>query len=290
PIANAPRIISDLQSFFPPAQGRYVFGPMLQLGWGTPTIITLSLGVILEVPDPVRLAILGQIKTALPTDDLALIELHIDVFGTVDFGQKMLAIDGAMYDSRLLIYSLSGQMALRLAWGDQPNFAFSAGGLNPRFQPPPNFPQLERMSVSIGDGDNPRLSSNSYLAVTSNSVQWGANVELYASAAGFSVHGYIGFDALFILSPFSFEIDFNAGLDVSFEGHSLAGISVEGLLAGPTPWHVHGHAEFHILFFSVGATVDLTWCGSTPAVIPSTPVLLSSCAGVSDNRQCVPVL
>src|SRR5262249_49507095 len=94
-----------------------------------------------------------------------------------------------------------------------------------------------------------------------------------------------GFDALFILSPFSFEIDFNAGLDVSFEGHSLAGISVEGLLAGPTPWHVHGHAEFHILFFSVGATVDLTWGDSTPAGIPSTPVLPALEAALADNRN-----
>ena len=52
PIANAPQIISNIESFFPPAEGRYMFGPMLEIGWGTPTLITLAVGVILEVPDP----------------------------------------------------------------------------------------------------------------------------------------------------------------------------------------------------------------------------------------------
>ncbi len=32
---------------------------MLTLGWGTPTLITLTLGVLLEVPDPIRIVILG---------------------------------------------------------------------------------------------------------------------------------------------------------------------------------------------------------------------------------------
>ena len=37
-----------------------MFGPMLEIGWGTPTLITLEIGVILEVPDPVRIALLGS--------------------------------------------------------------------------------------------------------------------------------------------------------------------------------------------------------------------------------------
>ena len=53
----------------------------------TPTLLDpVEVGVILEVPDPVRLAILGEIKVAIPTPDLALIEMNIDVLGTIDFG------------------------------------------------------------------------------------------------------------------------------------------------------------------------------------------------------------
>jgi hypothetical protein len=275
PIANAPQIISDIRSFFPVAVGRYIFGPIVGIGWGTPTLIQLTLGVILEVPDPFRLVILGLIDAGLPTQDEALIELHIDVLGIVDFGAKTLSIDGSLYDSRVLIYSLAGDLALRLSWGDNPNFVFSLGGFNPHFNTNGlNVPaNMQRMSVSIGDGDNPRISSNSYFAVTSNSLQFGANVEAYASAGGFSIHGYLGFDVLIIISPFSFEFDFSAGFDVAYNGTTLAGLNVDGVFSGPTPWHLHGDASITFLCFSVSASVDLTWGDSTQAVLPQKPVI-----------------
>ena len=40
-VANAPRIISDLRTFFPPQQGTFLIGPMAKLGWGTPTLVSL---------------------------------------------------------------------------------------------------------------------------------------------------------------------------------------------------------------------------------------------------------
>jgi hypothetical protein len=286
PIANAPQIISSIESFFPPAEGRYLFGPMLKIGWGSPTLITASVGVILEVPDPIRLALLGLIDAGLPTAEVALIELHIDVLGLIDFGAKILTIDGSLYDSHVLIYSLAGDLALRLTWGDDPNFVFSLGGFNAHFNTAGlNLPVLHRLSVSIGDGDNPRISANSYYAVTSNSVQFGANVEVYAEAAGFAIHGYLGFDVLIILSPFSFEFDYSAGFDVSFEGVSLCGLRVDGLFSGPRPWHLHGEASIDILFFSVSASLDLTWGDSTPAILPSKAVLPDLLAALADPRN-----
>jgi hypothetical protein len=286
PIANAPQIISDIENFFPPAEGRYLFGPMLELGWGTPTLITLAVGLILEVPDPIRLALLGLIDAGLPSTEAALIELHIDVLGILDFGTKTLAIDGSLYDSRVLIFSLAGDLALRLSWGDNPNFLFSLGGFNPHFNTNGlNVPNMHRLTVSIGDGDNPRISANSYFAITSNSLQFGSNVEAYASAAGFTIHGYLGFDVLIIFSPFSFEFDFSAGFDVSFEGVSLLGLSVDGTFAGPRPWHLHGDASIHILFFTVSATLDLTWGDSTPAILPQKPVLPDLLPAFQDTRN-----
>lgn len=286
PIANAPQIISSIENFFPPAEGRYLFGPMLEIGWGTPTLITLAVGVILEVPDPVRLALLGLIDAGLPTTEAALIELHIDVLGLLDFGAKTLSIDGSLYDSRVLIFSMAGDLALRLNWGDNPNFLFSLGGFNPHFNTNGlDLPQMQRCSVSVGDGDNPRISANNYFAVTSNSLQFGADVEAYASAAGFTIHGYLGFDVLIIYSPFSFEFDFSAGFDVSFEGASLCGLHVDGLFSGPRPWHLHGDASINILFFSVSASLDITWGDSTPAILPQKPVLPDLTAALQDPRN-----
>ena len=290
PIANAPKIISDIESFFPPQQGRYLFGPMVQIGWGEVNLLTFSVGIILEVPDPVRLAILGEVKVAIPTSDLALIEMNIDVLGTIDFGLGKIAIDGTMYDSHVLAFQLGGDMAFRLGWGSNPEFLVSFGGFNPTFTPPPDVPQLARLSISLGSGSNPRLTAQSYFAVTSNTLQFGANVELYASAAGFSVHGWVGFDALFQFSPFAFEIDFSAGFDISFEGASLCGIQLDASLSGVTPWHLHGDASFHILFFSVSASIDLTWGDTQQTALPAQPVLPPLVAALGDPRNWSVVL
>jgi Family of unknown function (DUF6603) len=286
PIANAPQIITSIENFFPPAEGRYLFGPMLELGWGTPTLITFAIGIILEVPDPVRLVLLGLIDAGLPTMDAALVELHIDVLGVMDFGAKTLAIDGSLYDSRVLIYSVMGDLALRLSWGDNPNFLLSLGGFNPHFNTVGlDVPSLHRLTVSIGDGDNPRISANSYFAITSNSLQFGSDVEAYASAAGFTIHGYLGWDVLIIYSPFSFEVDFSGGFDASFEGHTLCNLTVHGVFTGPRPWHLHGDASIDILFFSVSASISLTWGDSTPATVDKKKVLPDLTAALGDARN-----
>ena len=282
PVDNAPQIISEMESFFPPAQGRYLFGPMFSIGWGTPTLLDFEVGVILEVPDPVRLAILGEITATIPSPDFALISLHVQVLGTIDFGLQQLAIDGTMYDSYLLAYQLSGDMALRLNWGGNPNFLFSLGGFNPQFQPPPGVPALSRLSVSLGSGSNPRLSASSYFAVTSNTLQFGANVDAYASAGGFAVHGYVGYDVLFVFSPFSFEADFSAGFDISYDGDTFAGIQLSATLSGPNPWHLHGTASLELLFFSVGVSIDLTWGDPAQATLPSVAVLPALTAALAD--------
>lgn len=274
PIDNAPQIISDIRNFFPIAEGRYLFGPLLELGWGTPTLITLTLGVLLEVPDPIRIAILGLIDAGLPTEDDALLVLHIEVLGIIDFGAKTLSVDGTLFDSSVLVYALAGDLALRVSWGSNPNFLFSLGGFNPNFNTDGlDVPKLARLSVSLGHGSNPRISADSYFAVTSNTVQFGANVQAYASAGGFSIQGYLGYDVLIIISPFSFEFDFSASFDVAYDGHTLLGLNVNGTFQGPTPWHFHGEASISLLFFSVSASVDLTWGSSTQATIPAQPVL-----------------
>jgi hypothetical protein len=274
PIDNAPQIISDIRNFFPIAEGRYLFGPLLELGWGTPTRITLTLGVLLEVPDPIRIAILGLIDAGLPTEDDALLVLHVEVLGIIDFGAKTLSIDGTLFDSSVLIYALAGDMALRVSWGSNPNFLFSLGGFNPNFNTDGlDVPKLARLAVSLGKGNNPRISADSYFALTSNSVQFGANVQVYASAGGFSIQGYLGYDVLIIISPFSFEFDFSASFDVAYDGDTLLGLNVNGTFQGPTPWHFHGEASISLLFFSVSASVDLTWGSSTQATIPAQPVL-----------------
>ena len=96
--------------------------------------------MILEVPDPVRIALLGSLHMALPDADAPLILIHIDVAGTLDFGTDQLAIDGTMYDSYIAAFQLSGDMALRLNWGANPDFRRLDGRLLPRLHAPGRLP------------------------------------------------------------------------------------------------------------------------------------------------------
>src|SRR5680860_523635 len=56
-VENSERIISDLRQVFPPQEGRFVFGPMAKIGWGS--IMTIDLGLLIELPEPIRISILG---------------------------------------------------------------------------------------------------------------------------------------------------------------------------------------------------------------------------------------
>ena len=168
PIRNAPQIISDLRTVFPPVRDRHVFGPMARIAWGTPTILTLDIGLLLELPEPVRLIILGRLQIVLPDPDLALIRVRMDAIGIIDFNKEEVSLDATLYDSRILAFVLTGDMALRANWGRQPTFVLAVGGFNPRFRAPSGFPQLARLALSLGDSDNPRLRFESYLALTSN--------------------------------------------------------------------------------------------------------------------------
>ena len=181
-VQNAPRIISDLKAIFPPYVGKFLIGPMGKLGWGTPTLVSLSLGLIIEIPG--NIAILGVLRVALPDQNAALINLQVNFVGTLDFGKKLFAFDASLFDSRILVMTLEGDMAVRLKWGDNPDFLMTAGGFHPSFTPPPlALPTLRRMSLSILDTSVARIRVENYFAITSNTVQFGATLNCSLDSA-----------------------------------------------------------------------------------------------------------
>ncbi len=259
PIANANVIVSNLSTIFPIAPNRYVFGPMALIGWGTPTLVKIKLAIVLEVPQPILLALLGQASIAIPAEDAAIIAINFDVVGILDFGRSTFAVDATLRDSRIAAFALTGDMAMRMAWGDKPNFALAIGGFNPHFTAPPGFPSLRRITVALGNGANPRITLEGYFAITSNSLQFGAKAELCASRGGFSIKGWVGFDALLIFDPLSFEFDFAAGMTLNRGSSRIAGITVRGTLTGPSPFHAKGEGCISLFFFDVCVPFDATF-------------------------------
>jgi hypothetical protein len=260
PLGKAKELVAGLGAVFPVAKGRHVVGPMVKLGWGTPTLVTLDVALLLELPTPLRLAILGKLHMALPTKEKALVVINVDLLGVVDFEQGTAAVDAALRDSRIAAFPISGGMAMRANWLGKPAFALSVGGFHPRFTPPPGFPKVDRVQIALLTGDNPRLRMESYLALTSNTAQIGARVDLYAAALGFSVAGMLGFDALLQFDPFHFEVDIAGSLALKKGSKQLMLVRVELGLSGPNRWHARGLARAEILFFDVEISFD-RWFG-----------------------------
>lgn len=273
-VANAPRIISDLKRIFPPLNGRFLIGPMAKLGWGTPALITLELGVILEIPRP-AFAILGVLRMALPAADVAILNLQVSFLGIVDFEKKQLTFDASLFDSRVLTFTLTGDMAVRLFWGDDANFLLTVGGFHPAYTPPPmGLGPLNRLAIVIFAG-NPSLRAEAYFAVTSNTVQFGAKIELLAGVDIFNVYGFVGLDALIQFDPFHFIIQIGALVAVRSGTSTLFSIRLSLTLEGVTPWHAHGTGSFEISFIftiTIPVSFDVTFGEARITSLPSIDV------------------
>jgi Family of unknown function (DUF6603) len=288
-IANAPKIISDLRAFFPPQEGIFLIGPMAKLGWGTPTLVSVSLGVIIEIPG--NIAILGVLKVAVPADDVAIILLQVNFVGAIEFDKQRLYFFAALFESRVAFLTIDGEMGLLVAWGADANFVLSVGGFHPQFSPPPlPFPSPNRIAISLLNTPVTRVRIEGYFAVTSNTVQFGARVEVFFGLDELNVQGYLAFDALFQFSPFHFIIEISASLSVKVFGVGLFSVGVRGSLDGPEPWHIKGHGSISLLFWDIDVDFEKTWGENRNTMLPPIVVLplLQGELGKPDNWRALP--
>lgn len=291
-VENAPQIISNLSAIFPPAQDRFLFGPMAIIGWGgSPPILSMEIGIILELPDPVRLIILGRLSVTLPgksdessqagssgtggeekKQDTPKIKLQLDSLGIIDFGSGDISLDAYLYDSTIGPFTITGGMALRASFGAKPMFLLSVGGYHPAFQVPAGFPSVERVAIGLNkkeSGVEVRLQLSAYFALTSNTVQFGAHLDLYVQIAGFvEIIGLLGFDALIQFKPFGVIASFEAMVSVKVSGLTLMAVGLQVNLEGPSPWHVWGKAHFEILGFKQSAEFSAVIGRADPPPLP----------------------
>lgn len=279
-VANAPRIISDLRAFFPAEEGKFLIGPMAKLGWGTPTLVSVSLGVIVEFSTQgsfsvQSLTILGVLKIALPTEEAPLLVLQVQFLGRIEFDKRRAYFFASLYDSRILFMTIEGEMGLLIDWSDNPNFVLSVGGFHPSFTPPPMpFPVPRRIAVELSNNPFYRVRVENYFAVTSNTVQFGARAELeFRIGDAFQINGHIAFDALFQFSPFYFIIGVSASVSLRLFGMGVFSIRLEFELSGPTPWRAKGTGYISFLFFEFSANFDVTWGDNADTVLEPITVL-----------------
>jgi hypothetical protein len=268
---------AQLAGIFPAARDRFVVAPIAVLQYGPPIqpLVEATVAVVIGLPQPVQFALLGDATSELPSRSTPTISLTVALVGTVDIAARTVAIDASLRDSRIGPLNLYGDLAFRLGWGEQPYFLLSIGGFNPHFQAPSNFPTLRRLTLGYtAPGGLVRLRIESYFAITSNTLQLGARIEVQVRIEIVSIDGMLAFDALVIFSPFSFRIDFLASLSVTVFGAKLLAIHLEGTIKGPKPWHVTGKARLSVLFIEAAVDVDVKFGGEPsleelPAVDPT---------------------
>jgi hypothetical protein len=273
PVANAPRIISDLRAIFPPQKDRFLIGPMAKLGWGTPTLIRVSLGVIIEIPGNVA-AIVGVLKVALPVEDAPLLVLQVSFVGAIELDRARAWFFAALHESRILFIPLEGEMGMLLALGADANLVLSVGGFHPSFSPPPlPFPSPRRLSMDIVNTPLARIRAEAYFAITTNTAQFGARAELFFGFDDFSVQGHLGFDALLRYAPLYLIVEVEARASLKAVGVGVFGIDLEFTLEGPTPWRARGRGSVSLLFIEISADFDETWGESRNITLPALLVL-----------------
>jgi hypothetical protein len=247
PIANAPQIINQLRTIFPFSPGGFIIGPMLELGWGTPSLVTARIGVLIEAS---QIVIVGQVIVQLPPlvdKSLALLYLQMDIAGGVVFDPLKFWLDGLLRDSRVLFISLTGQFAFRAVFGDKPTFLISAGGFHPRFTDiPPDIPQpFQRVGAEFSIGIV-GMEFKGYFAVTSATVQGGSSMRVWGDVGIAAFEGGFEFNAIIYLVPkFRFEVDIHVWAGVEVFGIDFASVDIYGMLAGPGRWRIVGTATIH---------------------------------------------
>jgi hypothetical protein len=286
PVADAPRIINRLRAIFPPTPRALIFGPMVEIGWGTPTIISIRMGLLFQFDNvfggdqPIsiqRIILLGQMRVALPPllpDGKEILKLLVDFYGYYDFDINRLEFTARLRDSHVLFLQLTGQIYVRADFGDQPGFLLSAGGFHPEFKAPEGTPSpIDRLGVSFSIGIV-KITSQQYYALTPATVQTGNDFRITAKVGPVELAGWLGYDALIELEPiFRFKIDMRAGVEVKFKGYTLASVNLKLHLEGPGRWIAKGTVSFSILLWDVEKSFDEAW--GTAAQIEQTSTNVS---------------
>lgn len=253
PIPRARQIVADVGAIFPPTRDQFVVGPMVKFGWGQ-GLVTATLAIIVQFP-ALKIALLGRLQLQVPpVDEAAIVVLRLDFAGIVDIPGKELSFDGSLDGSRVAVFSITGDIAVRAGWGEQPNFAMSGGGWYPGYDKiPPGFPALRRLGLSLATSDNPRLRLEVYFALTPATLQFGGRAEFYYSidiaiVGLLEIDAAASFDAL-LEFPSNFVAHFNVHVLLRRNHEPFVGVELDVRLTGAQPIVIDGKASLH-------------WCGT----------------------------
>ena len=248
----------EADKIFPAKRSQFFVGLLGQLSYEP--VVRCSFGLMFQVPDPCSVIIVGALAVGIKGTDV--IRINVAFSGEIDF-KKGIQFDASLYDSEIVGIRLEGDMAFRLFWGGPvKGFLMSVGGFHPAYKPEEamHVSDMRRLSLKL-DYSVLKVGLETYLAITSNSFQIGAHLDIQVGWSKFGITGYAGFDALFQFDPFMFMFDIEAGMAVMIGSWRIMSVDLALSLAGPRPWHAKGSASFCFLGLGVDVSFDETWGG-----------------------------
>jgi hypothetical protein len=281
PAAHLPSLLSTLDAMFPVRDGAFSIGLLAHFTWGPNALAKIDLGLFYDTSAPARLTALAQLLVEVP-----LARIRLQALGVLDFDEGELDLQARLFDSRIIGFDVSGDAAVMLRWGHDPAFVLSIGGFHPAFTPPTDFQKkfgpLQRITIRPHMDDSVlKLSLQAYIAVTSNTVQLGARLELGVDVSAFSVDGMLAFDALVQFSPsFWFDVSVEGGVSIKVFGMNLLSAHLGAEMTGPHPWWAKGTATITILWWDVDYDFEIgTRTGPPDGATLATSDVLTQLAG-----------
>jgi hypothetical protein len=238
-----------------------------------------------------RVVLVGQLKVAIgPTKDnpdVTVVKLIVDILGFWDLDKKRYGFLASLRDSKIATIDIVGGLGVWGEYGAQPRFLLAAGGFNPRFKDVPTelSGAIARLGAAFKVGRF-NLTFTGYFALTPGTIQAGINFAATAKIGPVGLKGELGFEVLIYLDPYThFIADFRITAEISYKGHTLAGVKVTGTVEGPGLWHIQGKVTFSILWWDISKSFDESWGTAPELTSASTNVqaLIAAELGKRDN-------
>jgi hypothetical protein len=110
------------------------------------SFLTAQIGVIISLPAP-RIVIIGRGRVALPAPQLPIIDLRASLYGEITPDHLLVLV--SLNGSSIASFSVYGDIGILLRWGGSPEFAVSAGGFHPRYDPPRELCGMRRRGMDL---------------------------------------------------------------------------------------------------------------------------------------------
>ncbi len=256
PVEKAAVYTAAIGKLFPPSQDGEVFGIVLKVG-ALGGRLNVALGLIMDdggSGGASKTYVVLTVLATFPTKTLATIRIEAAGVAIWDAATDEFSLRIVLRNSKLFGGELTGEAS---AFSGDPDLSdqdthhtwlVSFGGFHPRFQVPGNRIYVPKpLQMTFASGDHLKIEWRLYFAVTTGSIQFGVSVDLKARFAGFGIRGRLALDLVVSFSPFRFEADVTATVEVSLGSRTLAGIAFKGTLSGFYPAELTGRVSVKFL-------------------------------------------